>query len=113
MPDITINVCHPIIELEFPQSLPGGGISSPEIQAITSGTSVSIPAGKLLIGIAFNSTGTDRTVDIGTTTGGNDIAEQEEIPAGESFFYGVSRYFESAGAVHFTGITASVRIYIL
>jgi hypothetical protein len=96
----------------YPMSLPGG-YSSPPPQTVAVGGTVAIPEGKLLLGIAFDADASLRTISIGTSANATNVADNEEISPSQPYFYGCSIYFQQAGTLHFSGASATVRIYLL
>ncbi len=92
----------------------GVGATSPPAQTVADGGTVTIAPGKVLIGFGIASAVGSRTLDVGTTAGGTQIVEGEELPSGEDVFINVNRYFPSGATLHFSGAgTISVRVYLL
>jgi hypothetical protein len=65
------------------------------------------------MGIDFYKSGLDRTFSIGTTIGGTDIADNEFIPANNTYTFDKILFFETSVVLYFSGITATAKIYIL
>lgn len=67
-----------------------------------------VPAGKLLQDIVLI-TSTTNTIKIGTTTGGNEI-DENEVSNSQPYVSNLSRYFDNNQTLHFTG-NATAKIY--
>lgn len=101
------------IKIVFPKSLPGGGRSEPDPISVVPGTTFPISAGTRLVAICWETAGSDRVFSIGTTANGTDVADNEEIPAGQTMDFSRPRYFQTSATLHFSGITGVARIYLM
>jgi hypothetical protein len=111
--------------IEFPTSLPGpagqdgqdgtdGGYTSPSEQSITDGGNVPIPSGKRFMGLGVRSAVGARTLNLGTTPGGTDLLEAQDLRAGIHEDILVRKYFPDGGTLYFSGAgTILARVYLL
>ena len=105
--------------IEFPTSLPGtpgadGGYTSPSEQSITDGGNVVIASGKRFMGLGVRSAVGARTLNLGTTPGGTDLLEAQDLRAGIHEDILVRKYFPDGGTLYFSGAgTILARVYLL
>jgi hypothetical protein len=91
----------------------GGGLTSPREQTITTGGTVTIPAGKRFMGIGIAGASGTRTVSVGTSAAGTQLFDTEIITSGMDTDLNTSRYFPDGATLHFTlSAPIDARVYI-
>ncbi len=117
--NITIEFNEEPIELCFPKSLKGekgddgsGGFSFLPVN-ITSPTTYTVPAGKLLLAIAVVPAAGARNISIGYTAGATQVLDTEQIDSNAAASFLVNRYFNTAKTLHISGFTGQLIFYIL
>ena len=78
---------------------------------LTSGGTVAIPAGKILMLVVLIG-GTTGTCNIGTSAGGNQYGEDVDFNTA-GYSYQSPRYFGSAATLHFSGFAGSITVKLL
>lgn len=113
--DVTLILyTDPELTLIFSEGIPGPTGAAPVIaeQTILEGGSVVIPAGKSFTGLGVRSAVGARTLNLGTTVGGTDLLEVQDLRAGINERINVSKYFPDGGTLYFSGAgTIIARVY--
>lgn len=114
--DLEVVICaDPDVVVIVGPGIPGpaGPAQTTEEQTILEGGSVVIPAGKRFTGLGIRSAVGARTLNLGTTPGGTDLLEVQDLRAGVNEDIGVRKYFPDGGTLYFSGAgTIQARVYI-
>lgn len=76
----------------------------------TAGT-ISVPAGTLVVAIVVTPSA-DMTISIGTSAGGTQIIDAEEITSGTTVPFVINHYFTGSGTLHFTLSAGTVTVHV-
>ena len=83
----------------------------PDENTVATGGSLTLPAGRLLRHIVVFSNGTSRTLNIGTSPGGTDVANGETIAATTDYVQMTAIHNHAASTVlYFHGFTGSITV---
>lgn len=111
IPEFTVQIENNIT-FDFNLAVQAGGETSTTPINIVNGSTLNIPAETRLIGIDFYAANVSRTFSIGTSANGTDIADNEDIPANQTYSYDRVYFFETSGTLHFSGDPAKIKVYL-